>query len=46
MCSGRQIFFYFNLNLGHLGGSKKCEEKKFMRKALSIHDQMALVSGL
>ena len=29
---------------GHLGGSTKCE--KIMTKALSIHDKMALVSGI
>ena len=38
------VFFNSSLILRYLGVSKKT--LKIMRKALSIHDQMELVSGL
>ena len=37
------IFFYFKLTFGALNGYQKMCLKKIMRKALSIHDKMALV---
>ena len=40
------IFFYFKLNFGALTGFQKIWRKKIMMKALSIHDKMALLSGL